>query len=239
MRWHLTSKIPLKDNHDTVTGFVCISSDITDRKHAEEALERERNLLRTLIDNLPDMIFFKDTKGKYVLSNRPHMRSIGADRVEDVVGKTTFDFNPVEMAKQYQDDEMSIVQTGEALYDREEIALHRDTGEKRWHLTSKIPLIDSGGNVSGIVGIARDITEQKMAQEERERLINELQKALGDVKTLSGLVPICAHCKKIRDDKGFWTQVEGYIQKHSNAQFSHGVCPDCAKKYYPDLNRKD
>jgi len=65
---------------------------------------------------------------------------------------------------------------------------------------------------------------------------DELSSALAEVKTLSGFLPICAACKKIRDDKGYWNQVEGYIQKHSDAQFSHSVCPECAKKLYPDLD---
>ena len=75
-------------------------------------------------------------------------------------------------------------------------------------------------------------------QQERERLIKELQDALADIKTLSGLVPICANCKKIRDDKGYWMQLEGYLQEHSHAKFSHGVCPDCMQKLYPDFLRK-
>jgi hypothetical protein len=70
---------------------------------------------------------------------------------------------------------------------------------------------------------------------ERQRLINELQQALSDVKTLSGLLPICAHCKKIRDDKGYWNQIEAYIREHSEAKFSHGLCPDCFKHMYPTL----
>jgi HAMP domain-containing protein len=70
---------------------------------------------------------------------------------------------------------------------------------------------------------------------ERQRLINELKKALSEVKTLSGLLPICAHCKKIRDDKGYWNQIESYIHKHSDAKFSHGMCPDCFKQLYPEV----
>ncbi len=233
MRWHLTNKIPLKDEQGKVTGIVCISSDITERKQADETLHHERNLLRTLIDNLPDLIFFKDTEGRYILNNTSHLKSIGANKQEEALGKTTFDYNPPELAEQYHKDEMQIVQTGKALNNKRECALHKDTGEKRWHLTSKVPLFDKQGRVTGIVGIARDITEQKLAEEERERLLNELQKTLNEVKTLSGLVPICANCKKIRDDKGFWNQVESYIQERSDARFSHGICPDCFKILYP------
>ncbi|MBC8439315.1 MAG: PAS domain S-box protein [Deltaproteobacteria bacterium] len=77
-----------------------------------------------------------------------------------------------------------------------------------------------------------DITERKHLEEEREKLIKELQNSLAEIKTLSGLLPICASCKKIRDDKGYWNQIEGYIQKHSDAQFSHGMCPECSDELY-------
>jgi len=80
-----------------------------------------------------------------------------------------------------------------------------------------------------------DITERKQAEEERERLIGELQEALAEVKTLSGLLPICASCKSIRDDQGYWQQIEAYIRDHSEAEFSHSVCPECAKKLYPEV----
>jgi hypothetical protein len=76
-------------------------------------------------------------------------------------------------------------------------------------------------------------------EEEREKLIKELQNALTEIKTLSGLLPICSYCKKIRDDKGYWNQIESYIHKHSDTEFSHGICPECAKKYYPDFNIYD
>ncbi|MEE8329367.1 MAG: response regulator [Thermodesulfovibrionia bacterium] len=75
--------------------------------------------------------------------------------------------------------------------------------------------------------------EHKRAEIEREKIILELQDALAKVKTLSGLLPICASCKKIRDDKGYWNQIEAYIAEHSDAEFSHGICPGCAKKIYP------
>jgi sensor domain CHASE-containing protein len=83
-------------------------------------------------------------------------------------------------------------------------------------------------------------TNKKLEEEvkERQRLINELQTALSEVKTLSGLLPICAQCKKIRDDKGYWNQIESYIHQHSGVKFSHGMCPDCFKKLYPDMDEE-
>ena len=78
----------------------------------------------------------------------------------------------------------------------------------------------------------------KRHEEEREKLIEELQEALARVKLLSGLLPICASCKKVRDDKGYWNQIESYIREHSEVEFSHGICPECAEKLYPGYLRK-
>ena len=83
---------------------------------------------------------------------------------------------------------------------------------------------------------ARNLDKRDIAEKSNEKLILELKQALANVKQLSGLLPICAHCKKIRDDKGYWNQIEAYIQEHSEAQFSHGICKECAKKLYPELN---
>lgn len=80
--------------------------------------------------------------------------------------------------------------------------------------------------------------ERKRAQRERELLIEQLQQVLDEVKRLSGLLSICAHCKKIRDERGQWTQMEQYIHEHSEADFSHGICPDCLARYYPEVYRK-
>jgi PAS domain S-box-containing protein len=82
--------------------------------------------------------------------------------------------------------------------------------------------------------IIRDITQRKAAEAERERLIKELRDALGRVKTLSGLLPICASCRRIRDKEGAWHKLEIYIRKHTQADFSHGICPECRRNLYPD-----
>jgi PAS domain S-box-containing protein len=85
------------------------------------------------------------------------------------------------------------------------------------------------------VVVVRDITERSHTEQERVHLIGELKKAIADVKTLGGLIPICASCKKIRDDQGYWEQIEVYIRDHSDAQFSHSLCPECVKSLYPEL----
>jgi PAS domain S-box-containing protein len=89
-----------------------------------------------------------------------------------------------------------------------------------------------------LVGVAREISERKKFEHDREKMITELRDALSEVKALSGLLPICSSCKKIRDDQGYWTQVETYISKHSEAVFTHGLCPDCTKEYFPEVYQR-
>jgi PAS domain S-box-containing protein len=99
---------------------------------------------------------------------------------------------------------------------------------------SHSPIFHKNGSISKMT-IFRDITQRKLIEEEREKLIKELKNALDQVKQLSGMLPICSSCKMIRDDKGYWSQIESYIRDHSEAEFSHSICPECAKKLYPDL----
>jgi len=106
-----------------------------------------------------------------------------------------------------------------------------------WFLVSRTPLVSADATQTGSLLICRDITLQKNAELEREMLITELQEALANVKTLGGLLPICASCKKIRDDEGYWNQVENYIVKHTDVKFTHGICPDCGKKALDDYYR--
>jgi hypothetical protein len=119
-----------------------------------------------------------------------------------------------------------------------ELELKLELGEKtEWFQVSRTPLAGTSSANAGILLICRDITAQKQTEQERELLISELQEALANVKTLGGLLPICASCKKIRDDEGYWSQVEQYIGKHTDAKFTHGICPDCAKKALDDYYR--
>jgi len=93
------------------------------------------------------------------------------------------------------------------------------------------------GHVEGatLVRAMRYAIERNDLQQERDHLIEELQQAITQIKTLSGMLPICANCKNVRDDKGYWAQIETYVQQHSEAEFSHGICPDCFDKLYPEL----
>lgn len=118
---------------------------------------------------------------------------------------------------------------------RVEVA-HKEGGTV-WLEISKQPLIIDG-KISGLIGVARDITPRVALEDEREKLITELQDAVANVKTLKGLLPICSSCKKVRDDRGYWQQIEAYVSEHSGAEFSHGICPDCAQKLYPGYTSK-
>jgi len=108
-------------------------------------------------------------------------------------------------------------------------------GKVRWISHTCQPVYAADGKYLGRRGSNRNVTLRKVAELEKEQLIVELQAALGKVKLLSGFLPICAACKKIRDDKGYWNQIEQYISEHSEADFSHSICPECARKLYPDL----
>jgi hypothetical protein len=93
---------------------------------------------------------------------------------------------------------------------------------------------DVSGKYSGSVVIMNDITDRMRAEEKITAQRDELEKALADIRRLRGILPICANCKKIRNDEGYWDRVEDYIRDHSEAEFSHGLCPDCARELYPD-----
>lgn len=96
-------------------------------------------------------------------------------------------------------------------------------------------MMDISGKFSGTIVILNNITERRQAEQEKTELISELQCSMAEIKKLSGFIPICSSCKKIRDDKGYWQQVEQYVSERSEAQFSHGICPDCMKKLYPEF----
>ena len=140
-------------------------------------LVEERNLLQTLIDNLPDSIFVKDVDSRIVMDNIAHRRRLGATTLEQVVGKTDFDFFPKELAALYYADEQQIIQSGESLINREEPCIDKD-GNQTWLLTTKVPLRDRQGMITGIVGNSHDITERKQAQADLEQSLSTLHATL-------------------------------------------------------------
>jgi PAS domain S-box-containing protein len=169
------------------------------------------------------------------------LKEYAIEKEEDVVGKTCYEVTHKSHSICAPPDDIcplkDVVTRGE-----HRVVEHvhcGEQGEKLYVEVSAAPIRDDNGTIIQVVHVTRDITARKKAEVERERLIRELQKALGEIKTLSGLLPICASCKKIRDDKGYWNQIEVYISEHSEAEFSHGLCPQCAETLYPKYARKD
>lgn len=144
---------------------LCILRDVTERKQFEEALARERHLLRTLIDNLPDQVYFKDAQSRFIIANPVTARNMGVNTPQAIIGKTDFDFHPETLARQYFADEQRIIQSGQGLVDYEEPLVDAQTGQTRWVLSTKVPLRDSQGQIIGLVGVGRDITERKAMEE--------------------------------------------------------------------------
>jgi len=119
-----------------------------------------------------------------------------------------------------------------------ESAKYHIQDQTKTFIISARPFRDAAGRLLGIVESFQDISERIKAETAKAELIDNLQEALDQVNVLSGMLPICASCKKIRDDRGYWNQIENYIRDHSQAEFSHGICPDCAKKLYPEFYEK-
>ncbi len=172
--WASVTKVPLRDDGGKVIGLVGISQDITELKQTEESLNRERRLLRTLIDNLPDLVFIKDAQSRFVVTNMACAQQLGAGHPDKVLGKSDADFVGPELAEQYLADEQSLMRSGQPM-NKEEPTQHKGTGEMRWSLTTKIPLKDDEGNVTGLIGIARDITKLKLAEEALRQSRDELE----------------------------------------------------------------
>ncbi len=183
-----------------------VLSDVTDRKQAEERLDQERRLLRSLMDNLPEAIYVKDTEGRYLIDNVAHRRLLGVQTEEEVRGKTILDFFPADPARRYHADDLAILQTGSVVLEREEEFVRRD-GTRRFHSSTKVPLRDADGKITGIVCIGRDVTERRRAREELRQSEERLRRAVLDAP-----FPIMIHA----DDgavhllSNTWTELTGY-----------------------------
>ena len=143
------------------------------RAEADRALADERNLLRNVIDNLLDSIYVKDTEGRYLLDNIAHVRSLGMRLPDEVVGKTVFEFFPEAIASKFQEDDNAVMSTGKPIVNREEVVTLDSS--VRWVSTTKVPLRNSEGKTVGIIGIGRDITDRKRAEEQLFRYNAEIR----------------------------------------------------------------
>jgi len=180
--WVSTTKLPLRDKDEKIIGTFGISVDITKRKQAEETIHNERLLLRTIIDNIPDAIYTKDINGCKTLANFTEVRYLGATSEADVIGKSDFEFYPKELAEYFSVDDKLILTNGTPVIDREDYIFDANN-QKRWLLSSKLPLRDRNNQIIGLVGIGHDITDYKKAQlalQESETLYRNLVEKLPD-----------------------------------------------------------
>ena len=163
---YVTTSVVCERNPDgTVHHFLASYIDVTERILAEEKIQHEQLMLRTLIDNLPDVIYVKDPSGRKLIANIADVRSIGLTREEEVVGKTDVELFPGEIGNRGHADDIEVINSGRAILEREEDFLDAE-GKLRWLLTSKIPLKDRNGIITGLVGIGHDITERKEREKE-------------------------------------------------------------------------
>jgi PAS domain S-box-containing protein len=222
-----TRKLPILDENGEPRYLLAISEDITDRKLAEEALAKERSLLRTVIDNLPDFIFAKDTQSRFILNNRAHAQFVGASFAADVLGRSDQDFFPPELAEAYLQDDQNVMNSKTQVVDKEEPIVDR-AGARRWISTTKVPLKRPDGKIIGLVGLSRDITEKKKGAERMERMVGELARSNSELEQFAyvashdlqePLRKIQAFSSRLRDRWGEQLGEQGadYLNRVENA----------------------
>lgn len=170
------AKHPLRDAQGKTIGLQGLMSDVTERRRAEILLQREQILLRTVIENLPDSVYAKDSQSRRTLANRADVRLLGFTGEEEVLGHTDFDFFPRQEAVSLVLDDQTVLHTGQPVLNREESFTNR-LGQKIWLQTSKVPLRNEQGTIVGLIGVGHDITERKQAEQVRKQMEIQLRHA--------------------------------------------------------------
>jgi len=209
-----------------------LQHEIVERKEAEAKTKLAYAELNQIFQTAADGMRVIDKDFNVLRINETFSRLSGKSEAE-VVGKKCYEVFPGPLCHT-PECPMARILGGEERVECE-VEKERSDGTKIPCIVTATPFRGPGGEVIGIVDDLRDIAERKSAEQQREKLIAELQDALAKVRTLSGLLPICASCKKIRDDNGYWNQLEAYVSEHSEAEFTHSICPECARVFYGDL----
>ena len=221
-RWvYGTGKLEFDENGNPVRMHGAIQ-DITERKRHMETIQNERQLLRTLIDNLPVTIYVKDSNGRKLVANKTDLEVIGKETEEEVLGKTDLEIFTDEIGQRGYQDDLKIIQSREPVINREEIFIDKN-GSQRWLLTSKVPIIDQQGNTTGLVGIGRDITEMKKATETIHKLSRSVEQS-------SSMVLITDKTGLIEYVNPKFSEITGYTREEVIGQntriLKSGMMPD-------------
>jgi PAS domain S-box-containing protein len=226
--WFEVSVFRLKDKNYKVIGAVAHIKEITERKQAEDLLKDEIMQRRLLVEQSRDGIVVLDQNGKVYEANRRYADMLGYS-MEEVYQLHVWDW----------DTQWTKAELLKKIHEVDDTGDHFETYHRRKDGSIYNVEISSNGTIYRgmklIFCVCRDITERKQAEKEREDLIDKLQEALKEIKTLQGLLPICSFCKKIRDENDAWQDADVYIRKHSEAGITHSICPECLQKHYPEM----
>jgi PAS domain S-box-containing protein len=203
-----------------------------DFKKAKDAL----SIVFDAVDSTVGGVIIANNDGQITYVNPSFLRMFEYTDKSQVIGKDAAELFRGEEIKTFTDVQAIIDLTSGAT---EEFSVQTEDGRLFIVEVSCSNVTNSDGTIVGRMASFVDITKHKQLDQEREQLIQRLQDALTKIKVLRGLIPICASCKSIRDDKGYWHKVEEYIRDHSEAQLTHGVCPACARKLYPEFYKAD
>ncbi len=208
-----------------------------ERKLAENALRQSEEKYRGIFENIVEGIYQTSMDGRLLSVNHALARIFGYDSPQEMMDSLINVKYQLYVDPSDRDLLLNMLEA-RGVVKNFQTRMYRKDGSIIWVSINVRIGRDAEGNPQYLEGIMLDITQHKQSDEERERLIVDLQNALSEVKTLSGMLPICASCKKIRADEGYWQQIETYISEHSEAEFSHSICPECAKKLYPEYYNK-
>jgi PAS domain S-box-containing protein len=222
--------MPLPSKEELIERIRELEQENQHLRQAQAGSREQAAYFAAILDNTPAPIYLKDVEYRYLLVNKQY-ELLSQTTLHEIKGKSDFDIFPTAIAELFRTQDEAVLEQNRPLEFEETIPL---SGGVYSFITSKFPVHDADGNVYAVAGFCTDITERKEMEKEREDLIAKLRKALEEVRVLRGILPICARCKKIRDDKGYWNQLEEYLRLHSEAECSHGLCPECSDKLYGD-----
>ena len=197
------------------------------------SIQNSNDKYRDLFENANDAIFMLDAEHNYVDVNKKAVELFGYSR-EEFLQLNVLDVIPSSQTYRSNTEFERLKENGKY----EKFTGKQKTKDGRWlDIEVNSSIIMSNGKVVGSRDIVRDITDRKKAEEERESMIADLKKALEEIRTLKGILPLCSFCKKIRNNNGEWKSIDVYIQEHSEADITHTVCPSCMKKHYPNYSK--